>query len=593
VRRRLRPAAARSVLSGLLGTDILDIKTVQPPAGARAHASALFDVLTADQTTWRVRVRGAGAGYFGEHALAVAERMTDWVPRLYGLRAGLIYEAADGTPLSEPLDRPAWRAIARYVAERAAALPASEDTARRSYRGGAWGWAGNELAGLFAWAEEPGRLLAAAVARRLLEVQTPSVVDAQTEPARFLRAGDGRIIKTDYDAGIFTSADLFSFDPEFDLARAAVAAADGSAAGVLRRAFEAASGTSVSADRWLLHQLAHAREMDGKVPPEFGIAGDRLPRAFQQYYGEMLASDVQAASSGPLCGIDIDGVLETMVLGFPATSPGGVLALRALTLHGFRPVLATGRSLSELRERCDAYRLAGGVAEYGAVVWASGQATVLNNSSEAAALERLRTSLRSLEGVELDARHEHSVRAYRFVGGRRRALPVGVALSAVQRGSAGAELRIVNGLLQTDFVAARINKAAGLAWLAELVGADGQMALAIGDTESDTGMLRLASMPFVPAGADAVLTQTGARILRGTGPAAVVEAARRLLGHQPGGCPICAPNPGSSSLLLDLLRLQDRHGWRKAVAMLRLALAVAPAGTHVPSAALRRDVSLQ
>ena len=40
-------------------------------------------------------------------------------------------------------------------------------------------------------------------------------------------------------------------------------------------------------------------------------------------------------------------------------------------MHGYQPVLATGRSLDEVRDRCTAYGLAGGVAEYGAFVYLS------------------------------------------------------------------------------------------------------------------------------------------------------------------------------------------------------------------------------
>jgi hypothetical protein len=57
--------------------------------------------------------------------------------------------------------------------------------------------------------------------------------------------------------------------------------------------------------------------------------------------------------------------------GLPATSPTGALALRALNLHGYRPVLATSRSLDEVRDRCTAYGLAGGVTEYGTFVYLS------------------------------------------------------------------------------------------------------------------------------------------------------------------------------------------------------------------------------
>src|SRR2546430_11780001 len=88
----------------------------------------------------------------------------------------------------------------------------------------------------------------------------------------------------------------------------------------------------------------------------------------QRYYAETFFSDLAADAEppGPMCAIDVDWVLETPVLGFPSITPAGAGALRALRRHGYRVVLASGRSLDEVRERCRAYRLAGGVAEYGA-----------------------------------------------------------------------------------------------------------------------------------------------------------------------------------------------------------------------------------
>ena len=38
----------------------------------------------------------------------------------------------------------------------------------------------------------------------------------------------------------------------------------------------------------------------------------------------------------------------------PSCTPLGVLCLRALVCHGYRPILATGRSLDEVRDRVDA-----------------------------------------------------------------------------------------------------------------------------------------------------------------------------------------------------------------------------------------------
>src|SRR5207248_10095487 len=89
---------------------------------------------------------------------------------------------------------------------------------------------------------------------------------------------------------------------------------------------------------------------------------------YQRYFAGLFASDLVPHGSGPLCAIDIDGVLETRWLSFPALAPAGAQALRTLNRHGYRVILVTGRSLSEFRERCATYRLTGGVAEYGAAL---------------------------------------------------------------------------------------------------------------------------------------------------------------------------------------------------------------------------------
>src|SRR5205814_365637 len=84
--------------------------------------------------------------------------------------------------------------------------------------------------------------------------------------------------------------------------------------------------------------------------------------------------------------------LETDTLGYPTLSPAGALALRALLAHGYRPVLATGRSTGEVRERCRAYGLPGGVAEYGSAIYhaATDRTCSLVGPAEAASLARQR-----------------------------------------------------------------------------------------------------------------------------------------------------------------------------------------------------------
>ena len=66
------------------------------------------------------------------------------------------------------------------------------------------------------------------------------------------------------------------------------------------------------------------------------------------YYHEVFFADLRPPADGPLWGVDVDGVLELDVAGFPALTPASAAALRALTVHGHRPLLVTGRGARDV-----------------------------------------------------------------------------------------------------------------------------------------------------------------------------------------------------------------------------------------------------
>src|SRR5207302_611064 len=106
-------------------------------------------------------------------------------------------------------------------------------------------------------------------------------------------------------------------------------------------------------------------------------------------------------------------------------TPTAALGLRSLLAHGFRPVLATGRSADDVRDRCRAWGLSGGVAEYGAVTYGTDRdelhiapLTPAGND----ALRRLREVLDDDPDVDLDPCHRASVRASRRGDGVARGL---------------------------------------------------------------------------------------------------------------------------------------------------------------------------
>jgi HAD superfamily hydrolase (TIGR01484 family) len=294
----------------------------------------------------------------------------------------------------------------------------------------------------------------------------------------------------------------------------------------------------------------------------------------REFLAETLFAGVHASGPGRACAIDIDGVLETDDLGFLALTPAAALALRALVLHGFRPLLVTGRSLEEVQDRCRAYGLAGGVAEYGAVIYDHGRATTAELLTQPAIgdLERVRSTLWQTPGVTLDERYTRGIRAFiKNTEFKRRSLEPGLAAEILDRSEAAGRVYAVQGESQTDFVAIGIDKAFGLRALLHQLGCEG-VAMAIGDSVSDVPMLRLAERAFVPANADTSARKSGAEITRGAFQLGFVEAVTSVVGHAPGRCSICrAPDvPDRTRLLLTILSGQDHRGYARLTSMLEL-----------------------
>jgi hydroxymethylpyrimidine pyrophosphatase-like HAD family hydrolase len=277
---------------------------------------------------------------------------------------------------------------------------------------------------------------------------------------------------------------------------------------------------------------------------------------YRTYLAGHYFDDIAPVDTGPLCAVDVDGVLETRWLTFPATDPSGALALRMLHRHGWRVLLATGRSLEEVRRRCRSYRLAGGVAEYGSVIYVNqtGGSRSLLTSADQAALDDLRTTLRGVGNAYTDPAFHHSVRVHTLDrNGTRGGLSTDTISDVIAEAKVGDRIRSVAGVLQTDFISANVDKGKGLQALAAELGGPAQVSFAIGDTEWDLPMLGLAEHAFAPANAMPSVRRL-VRTVGKPGPAGLLAATRRQLGHR--CCETCAPPlPGSEDAELLLAAL--------------------------------------
>ncbi|GLW68212.1 hypothetical protein Kpho02_05110 [Kitasatospora phosalacinea] len=546
--------------------------------GRGLHRSLPVTGHPADGPPVPLRVETVGLGHLGRRAAEYAAALPGLVPEVLALEGGLMVrrEQPGDTPVSA-------EAASRYVAARQRALALGADrTARLVGRGPVWEEAGRLFAPLFGrWSAVLRPLLADPVARELTRAARPYVVDGRTSAGRWT-GRDGRWAKTDWAEGAFSHLDLASCDPAWDLAGLAVSLTalgrPGRAAEV-RTGYERLTGERIGAARWCLAQLVQVQHGSGDLPAGRAARRRASARAVQGFLAEEYLDGLPAPPEGAgggdgpgagWCVLDLDGVLETDPLGFPAGSPLGMLALRALRAHGFRPLLATGRSLPELQDRCLAYGLAGGVAEYGAVVHLPGRPPLPLADRDGAGVRAL--AARSAD-LEVDPLARWTARVSRRQPDGRR---TGLDGRTAERIAAATGTRTVRGEQQTDFLPPGVGKAAGVrALLAELGDPGAVPVFAAGDGPADLELLRLARLGVAPAHAPAELRSV-ARVSAAAYQAGLAEGVAALLGHRPGGCPRCRPPrpaPGSRALLA-LLALPEagRAGMPARLAELSLAV---------------------
>ena len=597
VEERFSPHRVRCALAELLEgeLELRSLETLPLPNAVRrrGHRRALFRISGVDPTDGTTRrldvlAVGTGLGYFGTHELAVARALSAFAPRVLGLHHGVVYR--EWLPAERRLDSDAREfavAVASYVGARRDALGVARDMSAAMHgQRPVWEVAALMLARGFAPGASVMRILLVNRAiGRLLSVSQPSVLDGNMTPEHwFSRERGCEPIKVGLSDRTYWRLGLACFDAAFDLAGTAISSPDGALAEQVRAAWLAQTGEEVDPERWLLYELAHLWGILREDPTREAEVRHASARATGRYFARSFLGDLKPAAMGPLCALDIDGVLEGDRVGFPTLTRASATALRALVAHGYRPVLATGRGSGEVRDRCRIYGLQAGVAEYGSAIWVQGDedATGLIDPEAAAALDRLRAVLRQREGVTLDPAFTHAVRAYRAsADGRRRPLDAAEVDECLEASGCGAAVRAITGYGQTDFASARVDKGTGLRALLGVLEAEHQgpsatrpeMALAVGDTAADAPMLALASVAFVPAHAAAAATSTGSRRLRRPYQAGLYRAVGELLGHAPGSCPRCrvAPPTREGDLLLDLLSVAEDGASGLPLMALRLA----------------------
>jgi hydroxymethylpyrimidine pyrophosphatase-like HAD family hydrolase len=602
VHTRLDPQAVRLTLASLLGpsTEVRSVKRLplSSPGPPRGHLQARYRVVLCDRSggdprELDVHAKGVGLGYFGEQALSVARPLQHFLPDVIGAMDGLLYRrwlpgSSRLRDIATGYEEKVAREVVDYAVSRAAALPVAEDVSLRLVdRGAVWQRAADILARAYGPAAQLARPLTHPLAKALLRVDRPSVIDGRMDLAAwFVRPESDDLDKIEFDEAAFNSLDVHCYDHVFDVAGVAPLKSDPAVAAALLQAYSERTGKTIAPERWLLYRLVHVAEAHRDEPTESVEAERAFARAMSQFYRATVFDDLAADPTGPVCGVDLDWALETRRLGFPSITPAGAFAIHALARHGYRVVLATGRSIGEVRERCRAYRLIGGVAEYGAAVFdaRSGRVRDLLSAEDRDMLDAVRGNLLTAEGAVLDPAYGGSVRTFRFdETGRRRGLREETILTVLEAAGFDGRVRAIRGAYQTDFMVNTIDKGVGLRALANELGVEAadanakMLALAFGDSIEDLPMMDLATRAAAPANADTAVRAAGIHIVGKPNQLGLAQSVAMLIGHRPGSCNKCRVIhlPAGSRLLLSALAAQDSRGLRKIFHAFGLAARVA------------------
>ncbi|MGC2078940.1 MAG: HAD hydrolase family protein, partial [Xanthobacteraceae bacterium] len=493
--------------------------------------------------TQYILAKSVGWGWLSYRAFLMGHGLTEFVPPILGLRDGILYMEFIPQPAVEPNNKHnvLLEVSAAYVAARVRRLNLATSAAGIDLK--RYNNASRLLEKAFsrAYGRFPADLLMRSHLGGLVrdvECPCPTLVDGNMNSNEWILGPQGPL-KTDYEHHAMGKIALNVTDPAYDLADTILnLSLSLEQEGSLIRQYIAQSGDATVERRLFMHKLlaglwtmsqtqqqllsSHPRGRDAQrdYHLQFMNAWNFLTVQTARYCGSLCEPRSDLCWRDPLVVLDVDGVLDRRVFGFPCTTAAGMEALSLLSAHDFSVALNTARSAAEVKDYCKAYSLTGGVAEHGSYLWDAvhQRERVLISAETVRQLEELKHRLQGIPGVFLDERHQYSIRAFTYR--KKSAGLIDSLLGSVHATSVGdgalapisthvlyqllVDLRLDrltfhHTTIDTAIVAKETDKGTGLAALRDWVLRDDAETIVVGDTEHDLPMFRMASRSFAPS----------------------------------------------------------------------------------------------
>jgi len=560
----------------------------------RARLKRVFEVRleTPDGRTETryVLAKSVGWGWLGYHAFLAGRLLARFTPPVLGLRDGILY--TEWIPQTEnaaisTADRDNWiQTAASYCAARVRSLRLSQSSTANSYRIGRR--EGFELLDRVLRKAYGGGFIASLMRGRFRDrlskqpCSVPTLIDGKMHRSEWI-SGHSAILKTDFEHHGMGKNEVNVVDPAYDLAEAILHLylSTEEEALLISRYIEESDDTDVQRRLYLHKLLAGTWAMASALKLLRESKGaDRQKEANQQYLNAWNFLTTQTAKfcgglclppkslswRSPLIVLDIDGVLDRRIFGFPCTTRAGIRAISLLHAHDFPIAINTARYSAEVRHYCEAYGFVGAVAEYGSYIWdaVGKRGRVLVTPESLAQLEKISQALEQLPGVFLNDAYRYSIRAHTFANGS----PVPLPLPMIQQLMALLEvdrLCFHQTGIDTTILAREVDKGRGLSALLDWVGQPQLETVAVGDSDPDLPMFAAASRSFAPANTsfDRIAARSiGCQINGHPYQQGLLSIVRSLVHPEGGSCPLCRPCEQpltkEGSVFIEALEAADR-----------------------------------
>lgn len=535
-----------------------------------------------------IMAKSIGWGWLGYHAAIAASRIERFIPRVYGVRNGLMYidwAVADIGARPHEINSVPVERLASYISARTNGLRLDENPMPQI---GIYRESGLKPVALMlskAFGHKLSKLKREWVRGHLdkLECPVPALLDARMAKEEWVNTGP-QLLKTDFEHhGFSKTASHNITDPAYDIASAMLEFGLSEVEkGSLIGNYIASTGDASVNERLIYYKLLAGDESMSKSLGKLnGIdhntsyqdlnlkylrSWNFLVNETARYTASLCEGTPVRDWDAPIFSMDVDDVLDKNIFGFPCTTGNGIAALSMLRAHGVCAIINTARSLEEVKDYCRHYGFPGAIAEYGSVIWDDIEQWAKNMVPPEALeeLDLLRSELGRIPGLFINPRYHYSIRAYSF--GKERTAPIPDAtVGELMRRLKIRHLKVKKSYIDTAFIAVGVDKGSALLVLKELKGIKRHVGAA-GDTEADLPMLVAASQGFLVNNSSPELKKKarryGIRTLGSSFQAGLLDAVNIFLhGTRRNNCKVCSEIlkklSSKPDLLLQILRVPD------------------------------------